>query len=688
VNAEYEFFRSICPRNCYGTCGMISSVHDGRLIKVNGDPAHGYTKGRLCAKGYAYTDYVYHPQRLRYPLWQNPRGSGHWQRISWEKAYELITGKILELNQRYGSNLSLGYNKFSGNFGFLHYAVEGMFKSLGAHTGVTGNPCLSAGVDAIQYDCGEIASPDPESMAEAQLIVMWGVNPAWTAVQQLHFVEQARANGAKIVVIDPIFTPTAAIADLYLQIRPGTDGLLALAVIQALLKKEAYDHEFVVNHTEGWKPFGRYVTNHFSLEQASEVTGISLEGITELTTLFEERHPCANWVGYGMQRHTNGGQSIRAIDALTGITGNLGVKGGGLFYHHPVVKYFPTHLLNHLPPEGAGQESRSIDLNNFAREALALENPPLKFLWIACRNPLSQDTDFKLWEKLLGQLEFVVTVDLFMTHTAKMSDLVLPATSSFEALDINVSYWHRWVGLNEKVIDPFYESKSDLQIAQELTRKLNVLSPNFSNFPSQRTPEEWIESEFTPAILEDLGISHWRELYQGPKKFQRDLIPWQGQSFKTPTGKFNLFTILSKEEGLPALPIYIEPKRETGYPLRLITPQRLSRIHSQYGALNSLSDDGYPELVELHPRTAEAREIRQGDLVTLYNEVGSYLANVRINPTIPLDVVVGFQGGDTPINSLIQHQATDMGSQSQGSQGIAYYDVFVEVKKNLGNAHG
>lgn len=688
MNTEDQVFRSVCPRNCYGTCGMLSTVRDGRLIKVSGDPGHGYTKGRLCAKGYAYTDYVYHPERLRYPLWQNPRGSGHWQRISWDKAYELITGKILELNQRYNSNRSLGYNKFSGNLGLLHYAAEGMFNSLGAHTKITGNPCLAAGIDAIQYDCGEVASPDPESMAEAQLIVMWGVNPAWTAIQQLSFVEKAREQGAKVVVIDPLFTPTAGIADLYLQIRPGTDGLLALAIIQSLLKRGAYDREFVANRTEGWQPFERYVTQHFSLEQASEVTGIFLEGISELATLYEERHPCANWVGYGMQRHTNGGQSVRAIDALTGITGNLGVKGGGLFYHHPVTSYFPMKLLHHQPPVAADGENRFIDLNNFAREALALEDPPLKFLWIACRNPLSQDVEFKLWEKLLEQLELVVTVDLFMTHTAKMSDLVLPATSPFEALDINVGYWHRWVGLNEKVVNTYYESKSDLQIAQELTRKLNQLSPNFSNFPSDRSPEEWVESEFTPDILESLGIADWRELYQGPRKLQRDLIPWQGPLFKTASSKFNLFAILSKEDGSPALPIFIEPKRGTSYPLRLITPQRLSRIHSQYGALNSLSGEGYPELVEIHPRTAEIRKIKQGDLVTLFNEAGSYLANVRLNSTVPVEVVVGWQGGETAINGLIHHEATDMGAKSQGTQGMAYYDIFVEVEKNLGNAHG
>jgi anaerobic selenocysteine-containing dehydrogenase len=149
-----EVFRNVCPRNCYDTCGMLTYVRDGRLLKVEGDPLHGYTQGRLCSKGYAYSEYVYSPDRLRYPLRQNPRGSGRWERISWDQALDSISGKMLELNARYGSNLALAYNKVSGNIGLLHYAVEGMFKSFGAHTKPVGDPCL-APVDALYYSLGK-----------------------------------------------------------------------------------------------------------------------------------------------------------------------------------------------------------------------------------------------------------------------------------------------------------------------------------------------------------------------------------------------------------------------------------------------------------------------------------------------------------------------------------------------------
>lgn len=172
---DLKIHRNVCPRNCYNTCAMLSHVVNGKLIKLEGDPAHGYCQGRLCAKGYAYTRYVYSPERLRYPLRQYPRGSGNWVRITWDEALSQIAEKIIELNQRYGSNFSLSYNKFSGNVGFMHYATEGMFNSFGSHTKLRGNACMSAGLDAIAYSSGEGRNPDPESMSDSKLIVIWGL---------------------------------------------------------------------------------------------------------------------------------------------------------------------------------------------------------------------------------------------------------------------------------------------------------------------------------------------------------------------------------------------------------------------------------------------------------------------------------------------------------------------------------
>jgi len=683
VSQDYKVFRNVCPRNCYGTCGILSYVKEGKLVKVEGDPKHGYTKGRLCMKGYAYPEYVYHPERLRSPMRQYPRGSGNWQRISWEEAFTEIAEKILELKDRYGFNLSLGYNKFSGNLGLLHYAVEGMFNNWGAHTKPLGNPCLAAGQDALFYDFGDVKSPDPESMALAHLIVIWGVNPAWTSIHQLHFIQHAKDHGAKLVVIDPLFTPTAAKADLYLQIKPGTDGLLALALLRILLDKGRFSKGISNPSIIGWDSFHSYLLEKIQLEQLIERIGISREGIEEIAELLLKEHPVAHWVGFGLQRHTNGGQMIRNINALVALTGNHGVQGGGLYYVHHLKRYFPQNILR----LNSKVEHRSIDINHFAREALALDEPPLKFLWVASRNPLSQDPEINLWDQLIEQMELIVTVDLFLSQTAKKSDLVLPATSFFEEIDLNVGYWHRWVGLNEQAIQPFHGAKSDLQIARELTNKLNSLSPGFSNFPSEWSPEDWIRQELTPDLLKRLEINTWEELRQGPKKLPVDLLPWAEGRYDTPDGRFHLLNLQVKEDSLPALPRYTEPKLPVLYPLRLITPQNLTRLHSQYSHLKDLALDSPHERIELHPETAAFRGIEEGDVVTVFNHIGSSLTRAHINPILPKEVVVTFQGGNPPINRLISYLPTDMGKKCSGSPGIAYYDTFVEIEKNRGNAH-
>jgi anaerobic selenocysteine-containing dehydrogenase len=680
---DVQVFRNVCPRNCYDTCGMLSYVKDGKLIKVEGDPKHGYTKGKLCSKGYAYPEYVYHPQRLRYPLRQYPRGSGQWHRISWEEALTQIAEKILDLNAQWGSNLALGYNKFSGNLGFLHNAVEGMFSSLGPHTKPMGDPCLAAGGDALTYDYGEVICPDPESMGEANLIIIWGVNPAWTSVHQLQFIQKARDHGAPVVVIDPLFTPTAAKADLYLQIQPGTDGLLAILVLKILLEEGMLKRETLQNHIKGWKPFETYIKEKVNFEEAARIIGIDIEGIYELAALYKEHHPIANWVGFGMQRHANGGQTVRAINALTVLTGNLGVKGGGLFYYYFVNQHFPMALTK----THGSQANRRIDLNQFAQEALKLKDPPLKFLWVASRNPLSQDTELKSWEKLIEQLEMVITVDLFMTQTAEISDIVLPAASHFEELDLNVSYWHRWVGINEAAIAPYFEAKSDLQIARELTAMLNKLSPDFSDFPSELPPEKWIEKEFTAEVLHLFGLSSWKELKNSPQKLLVNLNPWEDLAFRTPNKKFSLFTNEGKEACFPAIPRYKHLTPPGEYPLRLLTPQHLSRIHSQYAKLTSLNMDQASDQIEIHPETASERGIVEGDLVSVFNEGGSCLLRSRINPLIPTNVVMTYQGGDQPINSVIPYCSTDMGAKFLGKSGIAFYDVFVNVEKSRGVAH-
>lgn len=667
-----EIYRHACPRNCFSTCGMLSFIEDGRLIKVSGDLKHGYSQGRLCAKGYAYTQYVYNPYRLKHPIRQTPRGSGNWKRISWDEAYNTIADKILELNARYGSNLAVGYNKFSGNIGLLHYAVEGMFNSIGPHTKPVGNPCLITGEQAMKKSFGHTISLRPEKMAEMKLIVIWGANPAVTNVHQMKFIFQARQKGARLVVIDPIFTQTAAKADIFIQINPGTDGMLALGMAKLLIVLEKYDQEFTHNKTINWEEFCQYVHEKVDLEEVCHKTGISIDVIIELVHLCADTKLCATWIGYGIQRNKNGGQNISAISTFAAIAGHLQEGCGCVYYSHNGIDDFPLNLLNLQGPEHKTiKHSREIDINKFPEGARNLADPPLKFLWIASRNPLSQDQDLHEWELLMKELELIVTVDLFMTKSAELSDIVLPAATHFEEVDLNVSYWHHWLSINEKSIPSYFEAKSDLQIARELMKRLNERSPCFSNFPYDRNPIDWIKLELTSTVKEIYSIEGIEDLFEGPCNRNEEEYPQFSRS-----KKFRLFSPEITESCSVS-----DRKKNQGaeekYPYQLLTPQSLLKIHSQYEAVPWLNNGGEQVVVEISEYAAEKSAISEGDKVEVYNQNGEIAAIAKISRFLPQKIVVVYQAGDNPINRLINQ--TDL--SSKGLSSANFYDSSVNIRK-------
>ncbi len=663
IDAAMEIFRNVCPRNCYGTCSMLSYVENGILTKVTGDPKHGYSKGHLCAKGYAYTQYVYNPYRLKYPVLQSPRGSGNWKRISWDEAYNIIARKILELHDRYGSNLALGYNKFSGNLGILHYATEGMFNSLGPHTKPAGNLCMGTGEQAIRDSFGgEFRNPAPEDMAEAKLVVLWGANPAVTNVHQMKFIYSALKKGGKLVVIDPLYTATAARADLYVQIRPGTDALLAHGIAKLLLEKKEGRDEPV--HLPGWKAYKEFLKNKIDLDTVCQKTGITHEYIEKLAVLYDNCRPAATWAGFGIQRNNHGKESMKAIISLAALTGNIHVKGGGVYFAHDDINDFPLHLARF--PEKKHPiipRSRQINIANFAEEALQLTDPPLKFLWIASRNPLSQDQNLKGWQELIKNLELIVTVDLYMTETAKHSDIILPAASHFEEEDLLVGYWHHWLSFNEKAVAPYFEAKSDLKIARELTKKLNELSPGFSNFPYDREPIDWIKMELTPKIKKRYGIGSYKDLLEGPRH-RTDMEPESvaGENFSFFAGK--------KPAG---------SDEEKNYPYRLLSPQSLLRIHSQFSHVPWLRPEHEETVAVIGTTLAAKKEIKDGMKIKIYNEQGALTATAKTNEYLPEDTVVVEQGGKNPINQLIK-----INGGNNIPESTYFYDCYVNISKKEG----
>lgn len=670
----YQITRHICPRNCYDTCGMLAYVRKGRLEKITGDPAHGYTKGKLCSKGQNYIQRVYSPERIRFPLRQIGRGSGRWERITWEQAMEIICEKILNLKDRYHSTLPFCLNKYSGNFGVLHSAVEGMFNSLGPTTQARGSPCWSAGLDAQLYDMGYNRNSDPGEMEKADIIILWGVNPAWTAIHSLPYIYRAQEKGATVIVIDPVYTQTARKADYFIQTKPGEDGALALALAKIIYESGNGDQNFIDHHTLGWPLFRDYLAN-LNLDYLSAQCGQELGRIQELAAIIGSTRAVFIWAGFGLQRHIHGGQTLRAIDALGAITGCIGFPGGGVHYAHQLTWGFNYNFLK-------DPGNRYLNINTFAQELNHLQEQPVKMLWVSCRNLLAQDTAGKMLRKELDKLELIVTVEQFLTETACYSDIVLPATTQFEEIDVVPSYWHHWIGLNEQAILSYFEAKSDLEIGQLLAKTLNTYRPGSSSFPIEKSSGSFLDEEFNEKLYALLGISHWSELADGPRQAAVPTTAWSSKTFATPSGKFEFFSAKAQHENIPPFAQYHKGMSPQGkYPYWLITSHAQQGLNSQFQNITKLAKNKKP-VVFIHPHTAAAKGVKTGQMVRVYNHLGIITLQAHISADTPPDILVCHQGwlpgSETRLNDLNDGLPTDMGRVSTGSQGVAFYDVFVD----------
>lgn len=677
----YQQTRHVCPRNCYSTCSMIGYTINGRLMKISGDKEHEYTKGKLCPKGYNYLSHVYHRDRLKFPMKQMKRGSGEWTRISWAEAIDTICQKILELHDRYGTNLSLALNKYSGNFGVMHDCVEGFFNSLGQTSRAVGSPCWASGLDAFIYDFGAYRNSDPRQLANADVIILWGANPVWTSIHSVQYLYEAKERGAKLIVVDPVFTATAKKADVYIQISPGTDGIFALALIKYLLKQDQIDHCFLAEHTKGFDRFEEYLAT-LSLDELVQACGQSHAVLEEVSALFQAKNHVISWVGFGFQRNLNGGQNLRAIDALMALTGNIGKEGAGVQYAHQCSWNFSHEILNTYQP-GFDQTNavRSIHMNDFANELKNLKDPPIKFLWISCRNLLSQNPDQRQLRKSFDDLELIVTVDQFMTPTAQLSDIVLPTTTNFEEWDIVPSYWHHWISINEPAIAPYYESKSDLEISCLLAKDLNELRPGFSNFPYTKKPEAFIESEFTQEIYDLLGISHWRELLKGPRRMAFPTVAWLDRKFDTPSGKYEFFSEVALENGkAPMAMCSFDSEKKDKHSFLFLVNHGQFNLNSQFLNIEELHQKNREPAILIHPYYGELYQLKNHDRIHVFNDYGEITVKCILSEEVHPEIIL-LHGNHEVANKLTPFIPTDMGEVSSGYSGMAFNSIYVQIEK-------
>ncbi len=628
--------RTTCMRDCPDACSIIATVEEGRVIRQRGDPDHGVTRGFLCARGNAYLKRQYDPSRLRYPLRRTPGG---WEQISWDQALDLVAAKLAHARDTWGPQSILAV-QYSGMRGWVAKVLAQLFwAKLGGVTMTRGGLSIEALKAAQAADFGTDATHAPEDLAHSRAVVVWGKNLAVTHLHWAAFVSEARKRGAKVLVIDPVCTATAKKADRFFQLRPGTDGLLALGVARRLLERESVDATFLADHTANFDAFRRLAFER-SLSAIAAATDLSVEQIDAIADCYAGTKPVATLVGLGPSYWPHGGASVRLIDALAALTGNIGIAGGGVGTVISRRPHFDWSMLDAAGPSAG----RQLLFPQLGDAILGATEPAIKVGWIAGSNPAATVPDSSQVKAALRSLDFLVVVEQFLTATAELADVVLPCTTYLETDELVASYGHTWLGVAQAVVPPEGEARPDAAIFQGLADRLG-LGPVLAG-----TPSEWMSRLLGPLAPHGVTVETLRE-----RPRQNPLVPpvpFADRRFPTASGCFEFVGEFS-----PPAP----PAKEG---LHFVATKTLRMVNSQI-----LPEDLPAEAkVALHPDTLVHLGLADGQRVQVASAVGQIGARAVADPTVRRDVVLlnpSLWAGDLRgVNQLRAARATDIGGSA------------------------
>jgi anaerobic selenocysteine-containing dehydrogenase len=670
-------FVTACPRNCYSTCTFTVQVEDNRIVRILPCSLNLATPEGPCIKGLSYIERTHSAKRIIHPLIKDRNGK--FQQIPADEALDIIAHKINSIRNEYGPHSVMWY-RGSGMSGLTNEIGYSFWKLFGGATITYGNLCWPAGLEAVRLTLGSVKHNVPWDLGNAQTIIIWGKNPAETNIQEMAFIAHAKEKGCRVIVIDPVRTPTADKADILYSPKPGTDAALALAIAGVLISKGMTGDDFIKKHVTGFEEFSH--VSCIPLEEAERITGIPSAEIESLAQIIGRGGRTTFLAGYGLQRHNNGGQTIRAILALAIITGNIGKSGSGFNFANLQSYIFDDtkEPLSYYPSGGDLPFRRSVSMTKLGNDMLSARSPELKAVWVDRGNPLLQSPDTNSVKKAFSLLDFRVVVDQFMTDTASIADIILPAKEMFEQSDIVGSCWSPYVQLKPKVIDPPGEVMPETEIYYHLAQRLGLNADNrLIPEPGNENIESWLGNRikgYSDLRLDDLrngpvlapGLQH---------------IAYEDMKFETPSGKIEL---LSEEAaarwGVSSLPDFkpykSEPLQES-FPLVFLTPNSASRIHSQFGNLDIIRNSVDSSSVLISDSEAASRGISAGDSIRVYNNLGEIFSTATVSHRVPAGIAVlpnGIwysEGGGG--NHLIEGSETDMG------YGSAFHDTMVEIEK-------
>ena len=661
---EATTLQRLCPLDCPDTCSLDVEVHDGRVVRIDGNHRNPLTAGFICGKVRGYAEHVYHSTRILHPLIRAegaPKGAGEFRRASWDEALALVAARIAAAKERHGGEAILPCTYGGSNGKFTHDAVDAVFfRRLGAsrlHRGL----CAAATTAASVGLYGGMPGIPLTDYEHAGLVIAWGVNPHATGIHLVPAVKRAQERGAKLVVIDPRATKFARAADLHLAVRPGTDLALALALIRWFFASSKADLGFLARHADGVDAL-RARAEPWTIARAAEECGLVPAEIERFAELYAATNPAALRCGWGPERNRNGCSAIAAILALPAVAGKFGVRGGG--YTMSNGRAFPLRA----PVDEPEPATRVVIDVRLGRALLEERRPPVEVLFVYNANPLATFPDQERVRRGLLRADlFTVVSEQVMTDTARYADVVLPATTFLEHAELRNGYGAYALQHAERSIAPLGEARANHELFAELVRRLDLARPG-DDFTPRALLRNVVGDEDTAQALEREGIV-FPPCGEHPVQFV-DVFP------RTPNGRIQLVPAELERAGEGELYRY-RPLVDARHPLTLISPATEKLISSSLGELL----EGEQPLA-IHPDDARARGIAEGDTVRLWNELGEVVTRARLDPRLRAGVVALHKGlwshhtrNGATSNALIPDTLTDR------ADGACYNDARVELAR-------
>ncbi|MFM8387872.1 MAG: molybdopterin-dependent oxidoreductase, partial [Actinomycetota bacterium] len=675
-----------CHHDCPDSCGWEVEVVDGVAVKMRGNAEHPYSRGELCPKVNRFLDRVYSPDRVLTPLVRTGRkGDGAFRAASWDEALGLVATRLHEVLDRWGGQAVLPWGD-AGTQGSLQMNSldRRFFARLGSSI-QSDSLCGGAAKIATATTLGSPLAADPLDVRYSKLVLLWGTNTRLTNRHLWPFVEEARANGARIVVIDPVRTITADAADWFLQPRPGTDVALMLAVMHVLHRDDLIDHDYVDRYTSGFGEFAAHLAT-WTPERAAEITGLAVDDIERLAHDYGTTRPVMIRTLIGAEHRENGAMFFRTLAMLPALVGAWRDRGGG--FARSVGSYasrFVDDSVFDAPGLAAGRPRRELSMNRLGRHLTDPDlDPPVKALFVYNGNPVATVPEAaRIVEGLARDDLFTVVSEQFVTDTARWADVVFPACTQIEQNDVVPAWGHLYLGYNHRAIEPLGESVPNTELWRRLAAAMGFTEPEL--FESD---ESLLDRCLAAVDVERLRADGFLRL-----PLPEDLRPYATGGYATPSGRLEFDDARLAAAGQGRFPDH-RPAREglagddelrRRYPLNLMSPKVHTRfLNTSYSHLPKHAEPEGEMYCEIHPDDARVRHVVDGARVRVFNHRGSVdvvakvAADTRVRPGMVI-VPFGWTGSRTRDGRTVNVLTSDTPTEWGG--GVAFYDTLVEVER-------